>query len=250
MYVIRAKFILMVCIIAAVIGVGIGGGVAVNVFRTSGGSNIPLYSVEREDNKISVTFNCAWGNEDIDAVLDTLSAYDVKSTFFLTGEWAEKYPESVMKIKDAGHEIGSHSYDHKDYTKLSESQIKEDVLRCDNIITGITGDEVKLVRTPSGAYNDTVTEAIESMGKTVVQWSRDSMDYGDATAEEIYRRSVEKTGEGDILLMHTGTKNTAAVLSRVLDSLTSRFELTTVSRLFVDGEFYIDNTGRMFPVDK
>lgn len=250
MFVIRAKFIIALCIIMAFIGVGIGGGVAVNVFQTSGGSNIPLYSVEREDNKISVTFNCAWGNEDIDSVLDTLSAYDVKSTFFLTGEWAEKYPESVMKIKNAGHEIGSHSYDHKDYTKLSESEIKEDVLRCDGIITGITGDEVRLVRTPSGAYNNTVTEVIEGMGKTVVQWSRDSVDYGDATADDIYRRSVEKTGNGDILLMHTGTKNTAVALPRVLDSLTSRFELTTVSKLMVEGDFFIDNTGRMFAVDK
>ncbi len=246
MRVIHSKFIILLLIIATIFGLGVGGGVAVSVFRAGGGRNLPIYSVEREDNKISLTFNCAWGDEDIDAILDALSKKGVLATFFIVGEWAQKYPDAVKKIYTAGHEIGMHSYDHKDYTKMSEKEILYDLKKCEEAIKNITGEPVTLVRAPSGAYNDSVTAAVEACGKVLIQWSRDSIDYKATSAQEIYTKAVEKTASGDIILMHTGTKHTAEALPRVLDSLCSRFTQVKVSELMHDKDFFVDNTGRMF----
>jgi len=244
-FVIKGKFLIAVCIIAAIIGLGLGAGTAVGVFNT-GKRDLPLYSVERNDSKVSITFNCAWGDEDIDSVLKSLDNYNIKATFFIVGEWAEKYPGSLKKIHSAGHEIGTHSYNHRDYTKITSKEIIEDIKKCDDIIFSVIGETPKLVRTPSGAYNNSVVKAVESLGKICVQWSVDSIDYNDASVEDIYSRSVERIANGDILLLHTGTKNTAVALPRILDNISSRFDPVTVSELMYHEDYYVDNTGRMF----
>ena len=66
---------------------------------------LPIYSVQTEENKVALTMNCAWNADDIDSILETLSEQNVKITFFMVGDWVDKYPEAVKKIADAGHEI-------------------------------------------------------------------------------------------------------------------------------------------------
>ena len=66
---------------------------------------LPIYSVATEEKEVAFTMNCAWNADDIDSILDTLSKYNVKITFFMVGDWVQKYPEAVKKISDAGHEI-------------------------------------------------------------------------------------------------------------------------------------------------
>lgn len=216
---------------------------SVPVFN-AGNRNIPVYSVERPENYASITFNCAWDNHDIDKVLDTLFKYNVKATFFIVGDWAEKHPDSLAKIYDAGHEIGAHSYDHKDYAKLSTSEIKEDIKKCDGVISKVINTTPKLYRVPSGSYNNNAIETLEKCGKIPVQWSCDTIDYNDASAEDIYKRAI-KLEKGGILLMHTGTKNTAVALSRILDTLTKNFQLVPVGELLYSDDFTVDATGLM-----
>lgn len=71
-------------------------------------------------------------------------------TFFVVGDWAEKYSESLKKIYDRGHEIGNHSYNHADYTKMSAEAITADLDKCDGIVESITGERPYLMRAPSG----------------------------------------------------------------------------------------------------
>ena len=68
----------------------------------------PIYSVNRQDKKISISFDCAWGVDYTQQLLDIMEVYKVKSTFFMVEFWTNKYPEYVKKISDAGHEIGTH----------------------------------------------------------------------------------------------------------------------------------------------
>lgn len=67
--------------------------------------NLPIYNVQTEENAVSLTMNCAWNADDIDSILDTLNKYNIKITFFIVGDWADKYPEAVKKINEAGQEI-------------------------------------------------------------------------------------------------------------------------------------------------
>ena len=89
-------------------------------------SNLPIYNVETDKNKVSLTINCAWNADDIDSILETLEKENVKVTFFMVGDWVDKFPDAVKKISEAGHEIGSHSNTHPHVTKLSyEENVKE-----------------------------------------------------------------------------------------------------------------------------
>ncbi len=214
-----------------------------------GGRNIPIYSVERGDNKIALTFDCAWNADDIDSILATLAKHNAKATFFMLGTWAQNYPDAVKKIADAGHEIGNHSYNHTDYTTLSREEQLNDMQRADDIIAEITGTAPILFRAPSGSYNDTVVAAAEESGRIYVQWSRDTLDYTDtATKESIIKRGTENTAAGDIILLHNGTKYTAYALDALLTELEKSFELVGLTDLLYFSEFTVDAAGRQYAV--
>ena len=66
---------------------------------------LPIYKVKTDEKKVALTMNCAWNADDIDKILEVLKSNNVKITFFMVGDWIEKYPEAVKKINDAGQEI-------------------------------------------------------------------------------------------------------------------------------------------------
>lgn len=66
---------------------------------------LPIYKVKTEEKKVALTMNCAWNADDIDKILEILEQNNVKITFFMVGDWIDKYPEYVKKINEAGHEI-------------------------------------------------------------------------------------------------------------------------------------------------
>lgn len=244
--VVKLKHIIIALLILAAIPViWFSASGAVSVFLVNG-REIPIYSVERKDKKIAVTFDCAWNDDDIDSILDTLDKYKCRATFFVVGDWARKYPESLKKISERGHEIGNHSYNHADYTKTSAERITADLDKCDDIIEDITGKRPRLMRAPSGGYNDAVVKTVEKSGRTYIQWSVDGIDYGDAAPQDIYDRCVKKTKAGDIILLHNGTKSTANILPKILEALECKFEFSTVSDMIYKENYRIDNTGRQF----
>ena len=245
-FVIKLKHIIIAALILVSIPViWFSTSKAVTVFMVNG-REVPIYSVERDDNKIAITFDCAWNDEDIDSILDTLDKYNCKATFFVVGDWVEKYPDALKKISERGHEIGNHSYNHADYTKMSAEAIIADLDKCDAVIEQVTGKKPHLMRAPSGGYNDTVIKAVDKTGRTYIQWSVDGIDYGDALPQDIYDRSVKKTEAGDIILLHNGTKSTANVLPKILEALECKFEFATISELIYADNYIIDNTGRQF----
>lgn len=206
---------------------------------------IPIYSVERADNKIALTFNCAWGDEDIDSVLNTLEKNKTHATFFVVGTWAEKYPEALKKIYKSGHEIGAHSYNHAHYQKMCYSDILADIEKCDAIIENIIGSDINLVRGGYGEYSNDVLDICENTGRTYIQWSLDSLDYKASSAEDILNR-LKKVQNGDIILMHTGTEYTSSALDALISELGKNHEFATVSEIIYPDGFTIDPTGRQF----
>lgn len=210
-----------------------------------GGREIPIYSVERDDKKIALTFDCAWNADDIDKILDALDMYNAKATFFVVGDWAKEYSGALEKIYSRGHQIGTHSMSHKDYTTLTKEEILRDINACEDTVMNITDDRPILVRAPSGAYNDTVIQSCEESHRIYIQWSVDGLDYtDDATEDSIYNRVVEKTGAGDIILLHNGTKFTAGALPKILCTLSQDYEFSTVYDMIYTDNFTIDASGR------
>lgn len=136
---------------------------------------IPIYSVAREDNAVAVTFDCAWGSDDIPDILKTLKKHNCKATFFVLGTWAEKHPQAVKSIVTEGHEIGNHSYNHAYYTTMTREEMLSDIKKCNDAIAKECGAAPVLFRAPSGDYNNAVIEVCRGAGMEYIQWSVEAL---------------------------------------------------------------------------
>ena len=132
---------------------------------------LPIYSVKRDNKAVSLTFDAAWGNEDTQTLIDILNRYDVKATFFLVGQWVDKYPESVKALYDAGFEIGNHSNEHPHMAALTADEIASEISACSGKIEAITGEAPTLFRCPYGEYDDEVISTVNGLGMVPIQWN-------------------------------------------------------------------------------
>lgn len=246
--VVKARTILLAIALILIIPMLLFAPKALEAFSSRDGRELPIYSVEREDNKIALTFDCAWNDDDINSILDTLSENKCTAAFFVTGDWAEKYPEAVEKIYKAGHIVGNHSYNHGDYTKMSAGEIEADIKKADECIQKICGEAPLYMRMPSGAYNDTAVTTAEGCGKISVQWSVDSIDYKENATEESILSKLVKTQSGDIILMHNGTELTARLLPKIIKGLKKNYEFVSLDELIYQDSFEIDHAGRQILV--
>ena len=208
---------------------------------------LPIYSVERDSKAIALSFDAAWGNEDTQLLIDILNQYNVKATFFLVGDWVDRYPESVKQLYDAGMEIGNHSDNHAHFTKLSSEGITADVSACNEKIKAITGAAPTLFRCPYGEYDDHVVSAINNMGMQVIQWDVDSLDWKELSAEEIYERVTSRAAPGSICLFHNAALHTPEALPSIIECLLSEgFSIVPISQLIYTENYTIDHTGRQY----
>ncbi len=205
---------------------------------------LPIYNVQTEENKVAFTMNCAWNADDIDSILETLKNNDVHITFFIVGDWADKYPEAVKKIHEAGHEIGSHSNTHPHVNNLSSEKNLEEIQSSVNKLERITGNKTTLYRAPYGEYNDTVIKTAQENGYFTIQWNLDTLDYKGLTGEEIWNRLKNKLDKGSIILSHNGTNHTADSLDMLIKNIKSKgFKVTTVSDLIYQNNYTINKNG-------
>ena len=205
---------------------------------------IPVYKVDTAEKKVALTFNCADGDEDVVSILSTLEKYNIKATFFPLGIWVKAHPDSLKRIYEKGHEIGNHSFSHADCVTLTRTEIYDEIIKCNEAVKSVTGKCPVLFRAPSGSYDNKTIESAESAGMTVIQWSVDSVDWRNNSADEIYDRVVNKAEAGDIIQFHTGTASTAAVLERIITELLNRgFSFVTVGELIYSQPYTVDHAG-------
>lgn len=206
---------------------------------------IPVYSVDTKEKTVALTFNCAWDDTGLDELLSVLKREDIKCTFFFVGEFAEKYPEAVRKIYNAGHEIANHSMYHKDPVKQEFDEILSDTNKCNELLCSITGSTVKLYRAPSGSYDNKTVEAAESLGMTVIQWDVDSIDWKNPSPEKIISRVTGKVTKGSVVLFHLGKENTLEALPEIIAALKKDgYSFSAVGDMLLQGDTYTDNSGR------
>ena len=210
---------------------------------------LPIYSVATDEKKIAITFDAAWSAEDTDKLIEILKKHKAKATIFAVGDWIDKNPEAVKKFHKNGHEMANHSNTHATFSKIGREEIKQEILDCNKKIEAITGVAPKLVRAPSGDYDNKSIEVAESLGIKMVQWDCDSLDWKLLSVEEMYSRVTNKVQNGSILLFHNGVENTPDALDKILTKLgKDGYEFVTVSELIFWDNYEIDHTGRQFKV--
>lgn len=206
---------------------------------------LPVYSVQRDDKVVALSFDAAWGNEDTQTLIDILDKYDIHATFFVVGDWVDKYPESVKALSDAGNEVMNHSSHHAHFSQLSDSEIVSDITACNEKIAAVTGETPVLFRCPYGEYDDHVISAVNGMGMTAVQWDVDSLDWKGISADEIKSRVLKNVGPGSIVLFHNAAENTPQALPGIIESLIADgYRIVPISQMLLSGDYTIDHTGR------
>jgi len=146
--------------------------------------------------------------------MDALDALNIKATYFLVGQEAERYPEIVKDLVARGHTIGNHTYSHKSLPDLSKAEMDVEVIDNGKRLSDLSGQNVRLFRPPWGRISMGGAAHLMLKGQQIVMWSVDSMDYKKAGVDDIMSQvnSVGLKG-GDILLFHDDNTHTIEALA-------------------------------------
>ncbi len=164
-----------------------------------------------------------------EGLLDTLDEHDVKATFFVLGTQVRIQSETILRMFQAGHQIGNHTWDHPNLTQMGDDQIREQLKLTDDLITQIIGVPTPFLRPPYGAYNDRVLAA---SALPIIFWSVDPLDWKDRDAEVVASRIIDAP-IGAIILAHDIHKSTVAAVPAIIAALKARgIHFVTVSELY------------------
>lgn len=239
---------LLVAVLAGIVSLGAVTSVAPTVAEPR---EIPIYCVDTNEKKVAISFDAAWGNEQTEQLLNILDKYKVKTTFFLVGEWVDKYPDSVKEIAKRGHDVENHSNTHAYMTKISESEMNEEIVKCNEKIQKLTGKCPTLFRPPYGDYNNAVVKTVKANNMYCIQWDVDSLDWKDPSAEQITKNIVDKIQNGSIILLHNGATNTPEALPMIIEGILDKgYEIVPISEILLKGDYWIDHEGRMHTTEQ
>jgi len=207
-------------------------------------TNMPIYKVDTDDKKISLSFDVAWGSNNIDDILEILDKHDAKATFFLVGSWVDDNKELVKKIHSKGHELGNHSNTHSNTTLLSDKDITEEIQLTTDKISKLVGEEVSLYRPPFGEVDDKTMEICKSLGYQVIKWDIDSLDWKEIGSHNITDRVIRNSQPGSIVLFHSNINGVKHYLDDILTKLEKdNYKMVSISDLIYQDNYTVDSNG-------
>lgn len=248
----RRLMIFFSCVLIGALALVVASSTAGKVVATiSEPREIPIYYVDTQEKVCALSFDAAWGNEQTETLLDILDKYQVKSTFFLVKQWADKYPDDVKSIYRHGHDVGNHSATHAHMAQLSPEDQLGEIRACNKAIEELTGEAPGLFRPPYGEYNNSLVQVLRDEGMYCVQWNIDSLDWKDPTPDEMVQRISDKLCPGSIILMHNGATNTPEALPRIIEAIREQgYKIVPVSQIIPPGDYYTDHEGKMILSEK
>lgn len=162
-------------------------------------------------------------------ILDVLNENYSHATFFVVGTNAENYPDTLKAISASGSEIGNHTYNHKDLTSISSSEVEEQIDKVNRAVKKATGENTTVIRPPYGAYNDNV---LEQLDEPVVLWDLDTEDWSSRNAKTIVDKVMANIKDGDIVLMHDIYDSTAEAVEMLVPKLKEQgFQIVSISEM-------------------
>jgi peptidoglycan-N-acetylglucosamine deacetylase len=182
---------------------------------------------------LAMTFDDGPSAEYTPRLLDLLKARHIKATFFLVGKNVQAHPELVRRILAEGHEIGNHTWDHPQLSKLSDAQATDEIEKTQDAIRAACGVTPTLLRPPYGALNKPEHIWIPQQLKlNVIYWTVDTEDWKHPGAAAITQRVLAGARPGAIILQHDIHGQTIDAMPAALDGLIAKgYHLVTVSQL-------------------
>lgn len=178
---------------------------------------------------IALTFDDGPNPDSTKRILEVLSDNYSHATFFVVGTNAAQYPETLQAIASSGCELGNHTNNHKDLTKLTDAEINEQIDGVNRSVKKATGEKTTVIRPPYGAFDDHV---LGMLSEPVVLWDLDTEDWSSRNAAEIVEHVMENVKDGDIVLMHDIYDSTAEAVEIMVPKLKERgFLIMSVSEM-------------------
>lgn len=165
-------------------------------------------------------------------LLDGLAERGVKATFFVTGEHAELYPDLIRRMQEEGHLIGNHTYSHIQLTDGNRAEYRQELIRTNEILEEITGEEVQYVRPPYGSWDKAFEKELNMFP---VLWDVDPLDWCSSNAACVTQSVVSKVQENDIILLHDSYDSSVTAALRIVDQLLEKgYTFVTVEEILFD----------------
>lgn len=169
--------------------------------------------------EIALTFDDGPSPDYTLPLLAILRQYHISATFFMLGRCAQRYPDLVRAVMDAGHAIGNHSWDHPYLTRLSAEQIFQQLSATREVIEQATGICPSLFRPPYGYYNRRTLAAAQALGLSAILWNVDPVDWSCPGSAAIRARVLSQLTNGAIILLHDGASDGEASRTQTLEAL-------------------------------
>lgn len=187
---------------------------------------------EQEVRRIAITFDDGPHPRYTEELLDGLKERGVHATFFVTGAHAELHPDIIERMQEEGHLIGNHTYSHIQLRKGNREVFREELIKTNEILEEITGQEVVYVRPPYGSWDKSFEKELNMFP---VLWTVDPLDWCSSDANRITEKIVNKVEENDIILMHDYYDSSVkAALQAVDELLEEGYTFVTVEEILFD----------------
>ena len=181
---------------------------------------------------LALTFDDGPQSKNTLKVLDSLEKYGARGTFFILGSNIAGNEEILKRMAEAGHQIGSHSWSHLDFTLLPESGVWSEVTRTMDKILEVTGQRVTMIRPPYGASNRISRRPLTQLRLPIILWSVDSLDWQTRSTAKTISVILSKAANGAIILCHDVWASTAKAMDKVIpDLIAAGYQLVTVEEM-------------------
>jgi peptidoglycan/xylan/chitin deacetylase (PgdA/CDA1 family) len=179
----------------------------------------------------TLTFDCGASAVPTPTIIDVLRREGVRTTFFLTGAWAEQNPDLAWQIASE-HELANHTYSHSDLRRMSDAQVRTEMEHAESAIFAATGRHTKpLWRAPFGSRAARELQLVADAGWPYhIFWTADALDWQPISPDQVRANMNRGAVNGGIILAHCGSPQTAAVLPQVIADFRAKgLTLTTVT---------------------
>ncbi len=187
---------------------------------------------EPQDKKVAITFDDGPHPVYTEKLLDGLKERDVKATFFVLGEKAKEHPEIIERMQEEGHIIGNHTYTHIQLRSTNREKFRDELIMTNQVISGITEQEVQYVRPPYGTWDKKLEEELNMFP---VLWNVDPNDWCTGNTNRVTKNIVDKAKENSIILLHDCYQSSVDAALASIDILEERgFRFVTVEEILFE----------------
>lgn len=199
---------------------------------TEGKAGVTGKETGLSEKKIAITFDDGPHPVYTVKLLDGLRERDIRATFFVLGEKAKEHPEIIEQMKQDGHIIGNHTYTHIQLRSSNREKFRDELVLTNEVISGITGEEVQYVRPPYGTWDKKLEEELNMFP---VLWNVDPNDWCTGNADKVTRRIVDKAKENSIILLHDCYQSSVDAALKSIDILTEEgYMFVTVEEILFE----------------